>query len=84
MTEASWTGVILAYVCPTCHKEDRQKFVFEGATYDQTVLRKAVAQASPCKMCNSPLPKDLMLDTDICVATLEQLRKAGYPTPPVN
>jgi hypothetical protein len=79
-----WTGVILAYVCPTCQKPDRQLFVFQDGTYDKSVLNKAVAHMKPCTKCNSPLPKDLLLETDRVVATLEQLRKSGYPTPPLQ
>jgi hypothetical protein len=83
--EQCWTGVILKYVCPNCRRPDRQMFVFAEGTYDNAVLSKAAAHMIPCRACNAPLPKDdLTLETDICVATLEQLRKAGYPTPPVN
>jgi hypothetical protein len=79
MTEPSWTGVIVAYVCPMCHKPDRQKFVFEGVSYDDEVLSKAVANMIPCRGCNTPLPKNLTLETDIVGASLEHLRKASRP-----
>ena len=84
MDEPLWTGVILAYVCPACHKPDRQMFVFQGATYDNAVLGKATEHMIPCRVCSATLPKNLTFEADICVGTLEQLRKAGYPTPLVN
>jgi hypothetical protein len=82
--EQCWTGVILAYVCPACHKPDRQQFVFEGGTYGIEPVNKAAAHMTACRKCGAPLPKNLSLETDTVVATLEQLRKAGYPTPPLN
>jgi hypothetical protein len=82
--ETCWTGVILAYTCPNCGKSDRQRFVLEGGSYDQSVIRKAADRMTPCRACGKPLPKNLPLGTDIVVATLEQLRNAGYPVPPVN
>jgi len=82
--EQCWTGVILIYVCPACHKPDRQVFVFEGGTYGSAPVSKAVDHMTPCKKCNAPLPKNLTIETDTVVATLEQLRKAGYPVPPVH
>jgi uncharacterized Zn finger protein len=84
MEEPSWTGVILAYICPTCGKEDQQRFIFEGATYDKAVLSKAAAHMMPCRKCGTPIPKNLLLETDIVVAPLDALRKAGYPAPQVN
>ncbi len=80
-----WTGVVFDYTCPNCHKPGRQKFVLEGGSYDEKiVLPKAAAGMTPCKECGEPLPKNLMLATDIVVATLEQLRNGGYPVPPIN
>jgi len=82
--EPSWTGVILAYICPHCGKPDQQMFVFEEATYDNAILGRAAARMASCRTCNVPLPNGLTFETDICVATLEQLRKAGYPVPSIN
>jgi hypothetical protein len=79
-----WTAVTIRYICPACHKPDQQVFVFEGGTYGNEPLHKATARMTPCTKCNAPIPKNLPLETDTVVATLEQLRKAGYPTPPVN
>lgn len=72
------------YVCPACQKQDRQMFVFDEATYDNAILGKAAARMTPCRACGTPLPKNLTLATDIVVASLEHLRKEGYPTPTVN
>jgi hypothetical protein len=83
--EPTWVGVILAYVCPTCHKPDRQMFTFDVPKYDdRLILSTAQGQMKPCKWCKAGLPKNLPLEVDLCPATLEQLRKAGYPVPPVN
>ncbi len=83
--QPTWVGVILAYTCPTCHKPDRQTFVFVVPKYDSNhILSTAQAHMTPCRTCNAILPKNLLLETDICPATLEELRKSGYPVPPVN
>lgn len=84
MDEHSWTGVILAYICPACDTPGRQMFALEGGSYDNAVLNIAAARMTTCTRCRAPLPKGLTFETDICVAPLEQLRKAGYPVPSVN
>jgi hypothetical protein len=65
--EQCWTGVTLVYLCPTCHRQDRQLFVFEGGTYGIEPLRKAAACMMPCTHCNSRLPKNLEIETDTVV-----------------
>jgi len=86
MTEdETWTGVTLQYVCPNCGKQGQQVFVIDGVGWDEKKAAPAAwKERSPCKSCNEPLPDRLNIGVDICAGSLEQLRKAGYPTPPVN
>ena len=86
MTEdETWTGVKTAYVCPHCGEHGMQVFVIDGVGWDTAKARAAAwKERSPCRSCKQPLPDRLDIGIDICAASLEQLRKAGYPTPPVN
>jgi len=79
-----WTGVILSYICPNCYKPDRQMFVVSGGTYDESQVYKARKDMAPCRSCKQSLPPNFEHEYDMTVGTLEQLRKAGYPVPPVN
>jgi hypothetical protein len=83
--QATWVGVTLGYACPSCGKRDRQAFVFDVPKYDyKYILHTAQSRMMPCNACNAELSKDLELEVNICLATREQLRKAGYPVYPIN
>lgn len=85
MEDESWTGVILAYTCPACGKQGQQVFVVNGVGWDVEKARSAAwSSRTPCKPCKQPLPENLDIHIDITAASLERLRKLGYPTPSVH
>jgi hypothetical protein len=85
MEDESWTAVTLTYVCPNCGKHGRQVFVIADVGYDLDKARLAAwPLRSPCTQCKQRLPESLDIGIDATAGSLEQLRKAGYPTPPVH
>ena len=80
MEDESWTGVKIVYVCPQCRMHGRQFFAVEAVGLDREKARAAAwKQRSSCRSCNEPLPSNLDIDLDIIVASVDHLRKAGYP-----
>jgi rubredoxin len=85
MEDTPWTGVTLTYLCPSCGSHGKQLFVHYGVGLDMDKARQAAWEdRSPCRSCNEPLSDNLPFRVDITPASLEELRKAGFPAPPAN